>query len=207
MQQPIRTFCLLAIAALSLAAGCPLQTVQISAPKRDSLHDDPSVALDVKVGRNHVATSAVVRVDGVDLAAALGLVPPFAGASGSVSIGGDRVAVSDFTYAIPQSGAYQITATLAGLSAGDHAIEAEAQLNAGGASMKSNRFAVVEPFTLAADGIASSGTPPPGPVVVGNHVGGASLGEPLAAPPVGISSGGEIRAGFVPAARGRAGNL
>ena len=106
---------------LTLAAGCPLQTVVIAAPKRGSLHDDPGVALAVKVGRNYVATSAAVRVDGVDLAAALGLVPPFADAAGNVLIGGDVVAVSEFSYEIPPSGPYQITATLTGLPAGDHA--------------------------------------------------------------------------------------
>jgi hypothetical protein len=40
--------------------------------------------------------------------------------------------------------------------------------------------------------------------VIGNQIGVASLGESLAAPPVGISGGGEIRAGFVPAEQARA---
>lgn len=199
MRRPLR------LAALALLlAGCPLDTVQISAPKVGALQDDPAVALDVKIGRNHVATSAVVLVDGVDLIAALGLAPPFAGASGNVVIGADVVAVSDFDYAIPPTGPYQITATLTGLSAGDHAIHAEALLGAGGTSSRDRVFAVVEPFTLEADAIASSGGPLPGPVVVGNRVGSASLGESLAAPPVGVSGGGEIRAGFVPVARARA---
>jgi hypothetical protein len=204
MRKPIRVALLLAGVLLTLAAGCPLQTVAISAPKRGSLQDDPSVALDVKVGRNYVATSATARVDGVDLAAALGLVPPFADAAGNVMIGSDVVAVTDFDYEIPPSGPYRITATLTGLSAGDHTIDADAQLIAGGATARTNPFAVVEPFTLEAELIASSGTPPPGPVVVGDHIGVASLGESLAAPPVAISGGGEVRAGFVPAAQGRA---
>jgi len=205
MRRPLR---LAAFAGLALLlAGCPLDTVQISAPKVGALQDDPAVALDVKIGRNHVATSAMVLVDGVDLIAALGLAPPFAGASGNVVIGADVVAVSDFSYAIPPTGPYQITATLTGLSAGDHTIHAEALLGAGGVSARDRLFAVVEPFTLEADVIASSGTPPPGPVVVGNHVGSASLGESLAAPPVGVSGGGEIRAGFVPVAQARAGGL
>jgi hypothetical protein len=207
MRKPIRLACLLGVAALSLAAGCPLQTVQISAPKRGSLYDDPSIALDVKVGRNHVATSTVVRIDGVDLAGALGLTPPFAGASGNVTIGGDVVAVSDFTYAIPPTGSYQVTATLTGLPVGDHVIAAEAQPIAGGLTTKSSDFAVVEPFGLAAEVIASAGTPAPSAVIVGNHLHDASLGESLAGPPVGISGGGEIRPGFVPAAQGRAGQF
>ena len=206
MLRPLR---LVAFASVALLlAGCPLDTVQISAPKVGALQDDPAVALEVKIGRNHVPTSAVVLVDGVDLIAALGLVPPFAGASGNVVIGADVVAVSDFDYAIPPTtDPYRITATLTGLSAGDHAIHAEALRGAGGTSARDRVFAVVEPFTLEAHVIASSGTPPPGPVVVGNHVGSASLGESLAAPPVGISGGGEIRAGFVPTAQARAGGL
>jgi len=207
MRNPIRILCVLGVAALSLAAGCPLRTVAITAPKRDSLHDDPGVALAVKIGRNHVATSAAVRVDGVDLAAALGVVPPFTSASGNVMIGSDVVAVSDFTYAIAPSGPYQITATLTGLPAGDHVIDADAELIAGGVTATNSVFAVVEPFTLEAEVIASAGTPPPGLLVVGNHIGAASLGESLAGPPVGLSGGGEIRAGFVPAAQGRASGL
>lgn len=205
MRRPLR---LIAFAgAALLLAGCPLDTVQIAAPKVGALQDDPAVALDVKIGRNHIATSAVVLVDGVDLVGVLGLAPPFTGASGNVTIGADVVAISDFTYAIPATGPYQITATLTGLSAGDHAIDAATLLSAGGTSARNRVFAVVEPFTLEADVIASSGTPAPRPVVVGNHVASASLGESVAAPPVGISGGGEIRAGFVPAAQGRAGGL
>ena len=202
-----RLLALTAATLLSLAAACPLQTVAISAPKNGSLHDDPSLALDVNVGRNFVATSAVVRVDGVDLAAALGLTPPFADAAGTVTIGGDLVSVSGFTYAIPASGPIELTASLAGLSAGDHTLEAEAQKTAGGTTVKTNTFAVVEPFTLAAEVIASAGTPRPPADVVGNHAGDIVLGEPLAAPPVGIAGGGELRAGFVPAVQARTGTF
>lgn len=198
----------LACASLALLlAGCPLDTVQISAPKVGALQDDPAVALDVKIGRNHVPTSGVVLVDGVDLIAALGLVPPFAGASGNVVIGPDVIAVANFTYAIPPTGSYQVTATLTGLSAGDHQIHAEALLGVGGTSARDRVFAVVEPFTLEAEVIASSGTPPPGPVVLGSRLGKASLGESIAGPPIAVSGGGEIRPGFVPVAQARAGNF
>jgi hypothetical protein len=201
-------FALLAAAAVAIGSGCPLQSVQISEPKRSSLHDDASIAVDVKVGRNHVAASAVVRVDGVDLAAALGLTPPFAGAGGNVVVGADVVAVSDFTYDIPPTGNIVVTATLTGLGTGDHTLEAEAAKAGGGTTLKSNAFAVVEPFTLEADVVASAGTPPPPAVVVGNRAGDVVLGESLAAPPVPLANGaGELRAGFVPAAQGRAGSF
>jgi hypothetical protein len=99
-----------------------------------------------------------------------------------------------------------LTATLAGLSTGNHTLEAEAPPSAGGApTIRSNLFAVALPFTKALEVIAAAGTPPPGLLVIGNHAGNATLGESLAAPPVGIAGGGEVRAGFVPAAQGRAG--
>jgi hypothetical protein len=200
---------LLAFAAVVvlLGSGCPLSTVAIVKPRTGSLQDDPSISLDVRAGRNFVQTGTVVRVDGVDLIAALGLVPPFAGASGNVTIGTDFVAVSNFSYTIPAAAKpIRLTATLAGLSAGDHTLEAEAPPPGGGApTIRSNRFAVVEPFTKELEVIAAAGTPRPGLLEIGIHVGNATLGESLAGPPVGIAGGGEVRAGFVPAAQDRAG--
>lgn len=199
-----RSLFALAAAVVLLGSGCPLSTVAILNPRVASLQDDPAISLDVKVGRNFVQTGTVVRVDGVDLIAALGLVPPFAGASGNVTIGSDLVAVSNFSYTIPAAtDPIRLTATLAGLSPGDHTLQAEAPPPGGGApTIKSNLFAVVEPFTKELEVIAAAGTPPPGLLVVGNHAGIVTLGESLAGPPVGIAGGGELRAGFVPAARG-----
>jgi hypothetical protein len=196
----------LGVSLLLLAPACPLTTVQIRAPRPGSLHDDPGLAIDVRTGRNFVFESTVVRVDGVDLIAALGLVPPFAGASGNVSIGGDVVAVSDFTYLIPAATEpIRVTATLAGLDAGDHLLEAEATKPSSATTLKSAAFAVVEAFALEAEVIASAGTPAPALVPLGTSARAASLGDSLAAPPVGISGGGELRAGFVPAAAARIG--
>ena len=207
MRQVVRTLAAAGTAALLLAAGCPLQTVQIVKPRNASLHDDPGLAIEVRSGRNFVHTSTVVLVDGVDLIDALGLTPPFSGAGGNVTIGGDVVAVSAFTYSIPAApAAIQVTATLTGLSIGDHTLEAEATPSGGGGpTQKSSQFAVVGDFALAADVIASSGTPAPGVISGGNSARSVTLGDSLAAPPVGISGGGEIRQGFVPAAQGRAG--
>ena len=191
--------------ALATAASCPLQTVQISKPRVGLLSDDPGLDVDVRVGRNFVPTSAVVLVDNVDLIAALGLTPPFAGASGSVTIGGNLVAVTGFSYAIPSSDPVAVNATLAGLPAGDHVLEADALPQGGGAATtKSAAFTVVEPFTDDAEVIASAGTPPPAPVALGTRAGAASLGEPLAAPPVALAGGDALRVGFVAVAHGRA---
>jgi hypothetical protein len=199
--------CALALVA-ALATGCPPAGVTIVAPRVGALEDDPGVAIEVRVPQSFVPTASVVRMDGVDLIAALGLTPPFAGAGGNVVIGADTIAVSDFTYAIPPTGPVVITATLTGLPAADHTLQTQAQPNAGGGPNLKNRvFAVVEPMALAAEVIASSGTPAL-PPVTGNHAGNATLGEPLAAPPVALSNGaGELRAGYVPAAQGRSGGL
>lgn len=203
-----KTVLLAAGAAFLLSTGCPPMNVMITKPRVNALEDDPGVAIEVQVPRRFVLTASTLRMDGVDLIAALGLVPPFAGAGGNVVIGPDTVAVSGFTYSIPPTGNIVITATLAGLPAADHALEAEAVPSGGGANqIKTRSFAVVEPMTLEAEVIASSGTPPP-PPVPGNHAGNVTLGESLAAPPVALSGGaGELRAGYIPAAQARSGGL
>ena len=194
--------------AILLSTGCPPTTVTITKPRVNALEDDPGVAIEVKVPRSFVTTGSTVRMDGVELIAALGLVPPFAGAAGNVVIGPDTIAVSNFTYSIPPTDLIVISATLAGLPSANHTLEAEAVPSGGGANtLKTRLFAVVEPMTLEAEVIASSGTPAP-PFVPGNHAGNATLGESLAAPPVTLSNGaGTLRAGYVPAAQGRAGGL
>ena len=68
-----RSLLALGAAIVLLGSGCPLSTVAIQSPRSDSLHDAPALSLDVLVGRNVVQTATVVRVDGVDLIAALGL--------------------------------------------------------------------------------------------------------------------------------------
>jgi len=194
------------LAAVLLATACPPTTVTINLPRANALVDDPGVAIALTVPRSFTPTATIVRVDGVDLVAALGLVPPFANAGGSVAIGADRVAVTGFTWTVPPSGPVAISATLTGLASADHVLAAEAFPAAGGASVaKSRSFAVVEPMTLEAHEIATAGTPAPPPVPT-NHAGNATLGESLAAPPVALANGaGQLRAGYVPAAQGRVG--
>jgi hypothetical protein len=194
--------------ALALATGCPPANPTIVAPKPNALLDDPGVAIEIQVPRRFVHDATIVRVDGVDLVAALGLVPPFAGAAGNVAIGGDVVAVSGFDYVIPPTGVIVIRATLAGLASADHLLEAEAFPSAGGdPTERSRAFAVVEPMTLEAEVIASAGTPA-APPVPANHAGNATLGEPLAAAPVALANdAGSVRAGYVPAAQARAGHF
>jgi len=196
------------LAAALVATACPPSTVTINLPRANALLDDPGVAIDLTVPQSFTPTATIVRIDGVDLVTALGLVPPFANASGSITVGADTIAVTGFTWTIPPSGPVAITATLTGLPIADHVLEAQGFPSGGGAATtKSRSFAVVEPMTLEAHEIASSGTPAMPPVSA-NHAGNATLGESLAAPPVALSNGaGTLRAGYVPAAQGRAGGL
>lgn len=202
-RSPVAILAGVALASLLLAAGCPLRRVTIVEPRDASLHDDPGVAVSARIGRNFVHTGAVVRVDGVDLAAALGLVPPFAGASGAVVIGAQNVAVTDFTYEIPAApDPIRVSATLAGLAVGDHMLEVEAPpIEPGTPGLDVHGFAVAEPFALAADVVPSAGTPPPGLVTLPGRPSAVTLGDGLAAPPVGLADGGSLRSGFAPVAR------
>lgn len=194
----------IAVVALAAATGCPPAPIVISKPAANALADDPAIAIELSVPRRFVLDASVVRIDGVDLIAALGLVPPFDDASGLVAIGPDTIAVSDFDYVIPASGRVVIRAMLAGLPSADHLLEAEALPAAGGAPTIAPRaFAVVEPMTLEASAIASSGTPPP-PFTPGPRMGNATLGESLAGPPVPLAGGGTLRPGYVPSAHAKA---
>jgi len=61
-------------------------------------------------------------------------------------------------------------------------------------------FEVIGPFTLEAEVLASAGLPE-APLDAGaeGFLLNATLGQPFAAPPVGLSGGGELRPGFVEA--------
>lgn len=207
---PLAIFAGFGIAGLLLAAGCPLRTVSIVQPRDGSLHDDPDVSVAARIGRNFVHDAAVARIDGVDLVAALGLVPPFADASGVVAIGGASVAVSGFTYEIPAPpDPIRVSATLVGLAVGDHVLEVEAPpIEVGApAGLDVHAFAVTEPFTLEAAVLPSAGTPPPGLVTLPGRPRSVTLGDGLAAPPVGYAGGGSLRSGFTPVARARSGEV
>ena len=206
-RSPVAILAGVGLASLLLAAGCPLRRVTIVEPRDASLHDDPGVAVSARIGRNFVHTGAVVRVDGVDLAAALGLVPPFADASGVVVIGAQSVAVTGFRYEIPAApDPIRVSATLTGLAVGDHTLEVEAPpIEPGVPGLDVHVFAVAEPFALAAEVLPSAGTPPPGLVTLPGQPGAVTLGDGLAAPPVGLADGGSLRPGFAPVARARSG--
>jgi hypothetical protein len=196
---------LLAAASLLLVAqsSCPPPSfVRVDAPANGALIDDPSVHVSISVSRDFDAPESVVRVDGVDLIAALGLTPPFANASGVVSIGGTPVTIASFTYSIPAQQPVQISLDATGLAPGAHALEAEANPPSGPPVSTSSGFDQLSGlFGLELDLVANAGGPAK-QVISATSVRKSALGESVAAPPVALSGGGTLRQGFVPAATG-----
>jgi len=194
-----RALLLLACLPLALAFRCGgLRSIAVDFPGIDTLHDEP-INASARVGTNFVVASVEVRVDGVDLVAALGLVAPFSGASGVVLIGSDPVLVSDFSFTATNP--RRIDFVLTGLPSGDHVFEVEGMRNDGPLVADANAFQVVGGFSLALDALPAAGLPG-GPRDAGSEgvLVNASLGQPFAAAPVGLADGGQLRAGFVEAA-------
>jgi hypothetical protein len=165
-----------------VGASCVPKAVEVLAPTDRSLVDDPAVAIEVRVARTLDPESAAVRIDGVDVVAALGLTPPFADAAGVVSIGGTPVAISDFDYEIPSLDPVRVRLRAAGLAPGAHALEAEAfTLDGLDSVLDDATFDVVAAFALALDATAASGGGPITPLVQPSRkVARATLGDPLA---------------------------
>jgi len=165
--------------------------------------DDPTVALAAQVATAFDPLSVEVRVDGVDLIAALGLVPPFTDASGTVSIGGQPVQVSAFRYNTATAGNPKlVSAALGGLPEGAHELAVSGlRVSNGQLVTDSHPFVVSSPLALALDVVPASANRTG--AAGGGTLAYGTLGASLAGPPVGLSDGGELRPGFVPAAEGR----
>jgi hypothetical protein len=196
---PSRLLAVLAILPALLAARCGLQSIVIDAPFHGALLEDPghAVALAARVGTNFDMASVEVRLDGVDLVAALALVPPFAGASGVVVIGSTPVSISQFGFS--QSNPRLVDLVASGLALGPHLLEVQGDKNDGsGSVLDAAGFEIFDPFALAAEALVPSGARPRAAGSEGTLF-GATLGQPLAAPPIGLADGGELRPGFVEA--------
>ena len=194
-----RLLALMAILPALLAAPCGLRSIVIDAPFDGALLEDPghTVALAARVGTNFNVPSVEVRLDGVDLVAALGLVPPFTDAAGVVVIGPDSIAISGFSFTATNPRFVDLAAS--GLPLGAHALEVEGDKNDGsGSVVDAAGFEIFDPFALALEALVPGGARPRDAGSEGTLF-GATLGQPLAAPPVALSDGGELRSGFVEA--------
>jgi hypothetical protein len=179
--------------AWSLGPSCRGQNVlALDAPVDGHLYDDPTpvVAVQARVGSGYDAGAVQVRLDGVDVISALGLVPPFSGAGGVVDVNGTPVTISNFD--------------ATGFGLGAHGAELQATASQGGILTRMAGFELTGPLAQAASALVSAGLPD-GAQDAGAEgtLVDASLGEPLVGPPVAFPSGGEMRAGFVPVARAR----
>ena len=192
-------------ASLALGARCqPFSTISILAPLPGFVVDDPSVVLSARVATAFDPASVEVRVDGVDLIAALGLTPPFANASGTVSIGGQPVEVTGFRYDTSLSGNPKpVDAVLTGLPEGAHDFAVSGlRLSNGQLVTDLHAFSVSSPLGLALDVVPASATRA-GAVSGAGTLAYGTFGGALAGPPVPLEDGGALRPGFVPAAEGR----
>jgi hypothetical protein len=192
-----RLLALTALLPALLAAPCGLRSIVIDAPFDGALLEDPghTVSLSARIGANFDPASVEVRLDGVDLVAALGLVPPFTGASGVVLVGSDPIAISEFSFTT--GGPRLVDLVADGLPLGVHALEVEGDKSDGSGSVVDTAgFEVFDPFALAAEAIVPGGARPRD-LASGATLFGATLGQPLAAPPVGFGDGSELRSGFV----------
>lgn len=189
-----------------IAARCGgLKTIVIDEPIQGALVDDSTVVAAARVGTNFDELTAQVRIDGVDLIAAFALVPPFQDEAGVVMIGPDLVTVTGFTFTADPGAPRVIALSAAGLPTGPHLFEVEADLaNGQGAVLRGTEFEQTGVFSLEVAGIAVSGLRN-APVAAGAEgvLVNAVLGSPLAARPVGLTGGGELRPGPMPAAEAR----
>ena len=199
--RPSRLLALAALLPALLAAPCGFRSIVIDAPFDGALLEDPGhgVALAARVGPNFDPATVEVRLDGVDLVAALALVPPFSEASGVVVIGSTPVSITGFSFTT-DTNPRLVDLVASGLDLGAHALEVEGDKNDGsGSVVDSAGFQIFEPFSLAAEALVPGGARPRDAGSEGTLF-GATLGQPLAAPPVALADGGELRTGFVEAA-------
>jgi hypothetical protein len=189
----------------SIAITCrPSATISIVAPLPGLVVDDPSVVLAARVATAFDPMSVEVRVDGVDLIAALGLTPPFANVSGTVSIGGQPIQVTAFRYDTSLAGNPKpVDAVLTGLPEGAHDFAVRGlRLANGQLATDLHTFIVSSPLALALDAVPASASRA-GAVGSAGTLAYGTLGGALAGPPVPLADGGALRPGFVPAAEGR----
>ena len=119
----------LAMISLTLLGAKCAPVFNLVAPDDGALLDEDPVAIVATLAKAFDPLTVEVRVDGVDLIADLGLVPPFVDESGVVMIGGSPVTISGFTYntALPQ--VVPLLVSVQGLPLGPHTLEVEATRN------------------------------------------------------------------------------
>jgi hypothetical protein len=189
--RPRRVVVLLALGAVALtAATCP--QVVVDSPRHLQIVDDPAVPVVARFGQNIDATTSEIRLDGVDLLDALGLVPPFTGAGGVVVIGSQTVTVSGFEYLIAPPQPQRVRFTLTGLDPTTHVIELRGVNTIAELQTSTRTFSVSTPLALAVDAFDAGGSAAPKGLTSGSAY-ATSLAPPWSAGRIPLSDGGSIR--------------
>jgi hypothetical protein len=188
--RPRRLVPLLALGAVALtAATCP--QVVVDSPRHLQIVDDPAVPVLARFGQNIDPATSEIRLDGVELLDALGLVPPFTGAGGIVVIGSQTVTVSGFEYVIVPPQPQRVRFTLTGLDPAAHVIELRG-VNALSELQTSTRtFSVSTPLALAVDTFDAGGSAAPKGLTSGSAY-ATSLAPPWSAGHIEFSDGSSI---------------
>ena len=188
---------------LLVAPGCNFDGIAILEPAEGELETHPPVRLEARIARSVAADSVQARLDGVDLIQALGLVPPFEGATGDVLVGGAWITISDFRFD-PAGGFPNLSLDATGLPLGTHEIAVSGHRPSDGADL-----AVVRSFTRIVSldekvrETTSAGLERPSKTVAGVRLGNAAAGDAGAGAPVHFPDGSELRAGVVEAIEAR----
>lgn len=190
----------LLVALVGARCARPFRGFALDSPLDETLFDDPSptVSAEGRVATRFITSSIDVWLDGVPLAGALGLTPPFNDESGVVVVASGAVVVSDFD--VTNGKPRRVRVQLDGLALGSHLIE----LRGSSPTEMETRQAdihLIGPMTLEAEGFASAGLPF-GPQSGGpeGELANATLGQAAAEGSVELSNGDELRSGFVPIA-------
>jgi hypothetical protein len=193
--------CGFALAAGTIGASCNTPPVSIQAPREAQLVDDPSVVVSARVLSALDETSGALRVDGVDLLAALGVVPPFTGVAGVVQIGGVPVQISELDWATAPGGPDDVSVRLTGLAPGAHLVKLEASYPGPGELRSATRgFTVSGPLALALESWDAGGLAAGAQALTGGEASAASLGAAHAGGEIPFASGDSLHEGLPAAA-------
>jgi hypothetical protein len=190
-----------ALAVLTVGTACD-PPVSLQSPRPSQLVDDPSVAVSGRVSHAFDETTVELLVDGVDLLAELGVVPPFVNVAGVVQIGGVPVQVSELTWTekVPSLSFDTVSFRLTGLAPDSHVIELSVLDTTNAERVATRSFSTSEPLALLLESWDAGGLAPNTLPLSFGKAASASLGAGLAGGVVPLASGETIREGLPAAA-------
>ncbi len=192
-----RALGLLLLLPLAMAPSCNrFKGIAIAEPARGEIETDGGVRLHARVAPAIDAASVEVRLDGVDLIQHFGLVPPFSGVGGNVTIGADLVVISEFRFD-PAGGGIQLSLDAAGFSPGAHDVEVSGFRPSDSVTVTDQRSVLLVGLLDEKVRATTSAGTRKSDVIAGFRLGNASAGDVSAGAPVAYPDGSELRAGVV----------